>query len=279
MTRKAAFKHGENVTFDLSINHYLCGDALSFTDFAAAVRSAGVDSVGITRAAIAEMGLADLETCLADNGLTVSSLNSAGYFTIGDPNPVQFSNESLIEAAARLNADVLCVIAGGLGQPPLPPADAHKRVADGLAALAERAATAGVTLGLEPIYPGDLLTKGCINSCAHGLEIVARHPNAKLILDLYHSWWDPDLPGTLQQQADKVALVQLCNLRLENGLVAGRDRLRDGALDLSRYVQSILSSGYTGKLELELFSPDLSGEDPHSVIRDFPTELRHIARA
>ncbi|MEE2970203.1 MAG: hypothetical protein VX741_08730 [Pseudomonadota bacterium] len=58
---------------------------------------------------------------------------------------------------------------------------------DGLANLAARAAAAGVLLGLEPVYPGDLLTKGGINSCGHGLEIIAPHANAKLILDLYHS--------------------------------------------------------------------------------------------
>lgn len=258
---------------DLSVNHYICGDALTFPEFANEVRESGVTSVGITRAAIAEMGLAGLEACLADNGLSVSSLNSAGYFTLGDPNPHKYSNEELIEAAARLNAGALCVITGGLGQPPLLVADAHKRVADGVAELADVAASAGVILGLEPVYPGDILTKGCINSCGHGLEMVAPYANTKLILDLYHSWWDPGLRDTLQNHADQVALVQLCNLRLENGLVVGRDTLEDGTLDLDGILKSIASSGYRGKFELELFSHDLAGRDPRTVIRDFPAEI------
>ena len=261
------------MALDLSVNHYICGDALSFPDFASDVRAGGAASVGITRAAIAEMGLAGLESCLADNGLSVSSLNSAGYFTLGDPTPHKFSNEELIEAAARLNAGVLCVITGGLGQPPLPVPAAHTLVAEGLASLAERAEDAGVILGLEPVYPGDILTKGCINSCGHGLEMVAPYANAKLILDLYHSWWDPGLRDTLQNHADQVALVQLCNVRLENGLVAGRDTLAEGSLDLSEIMTSIDSSAYAGKLEFELFSHDLAGRDPGSVIRDFPIEI------
>ena len=85
------------MTHDLSVNHYICGKDLRFPDFAAAVRKAGMNSVGITRAAIAKMGLAGVETCLADHGLAVSSLNSAGYFTHGDPNPIQFSNEALVD--------------------------------------------------------------------------------------------------------------------------------------------------------------------------------------
>lgn len=265
------------VTFDLSINHYICGDILSFPEFATLARESGVKAVGITRAAIAEMGLPGLKSCLADNGLTVASLNSAGYFTIGDPNPVIYSNEELIEAAAFLEADVLCVITGGLGPSPMRLPEAHRRVAEGLADLAERAATAHVMLGLEPIYPGDILTKGCINSCAHGLESVAPYDNARLILDLYHSWWDPGLTDTLRNHADQVALVQLCNLRLENGLVTGRAPLRDGALDLRDILKTIHASDYAGKLEFELFSHDLAGRDPRVLIGDFPGELQAVA--
>lgn len=264
------------MSFDLSINHYICGDGPSFSDFAGAVQKAGIGSVGITRAAVAEMGLTDLEHCLADHGLAVSSLNSAGYFTGNDPNPIQMSNEALIDAAARLKAEVLCVIAGGLGTPPLSVADAHGRVRDGFGQLADRAAGAGVTLGLEPVYPADIFTKGCINSCAHGLEIVAPYNNGKLIVDLYHSWWDRDLPKTLHDRLDKVALIQLCNIFTEQDMVRGRETLTEGDLNLSQILPPLLSGGYAGRLELELFARDLRGRDPLDIIRQFPADLSRL---
>lgn len=257
----------------LSINHYICGAALSFPDFAAAARDNAMTSVGVTRAAIAEMGLDDLALCLADHGLAVSSLNSAGYFTGVDPNAFPYTNEALVDMAAYLNADVLCVITGGLGVSPLPLSEAHGRVRDEFGKLANRAAAAGVTLGLEPIYPADIFTKGCINSCAHGLDMVAPYTNAKLILDLYHSWWDDGLLPTLHERPDKVALVQLCNLRLENGIALGRETLTHGVLNLSQILPPLLSGSYAGKLELELFDRDLRGRDPLDVIRRFPAEL------
>ena len=167
------------MTRALSVNHYICNEAMSFPDFAATVAAADIGSVGVTRAAIAEMGLDGLKTCLADHGLTVSSLNSAGYFTHGDPNPIQYANAELVDAAAFLDADTLCVITGGLGAPPLPVDAARRRVRDGFADLAERAAAAGVVLGLEPIYPGDILTKGCINSCSDALDLVSPHAKAR----------------------------------------------------------------------------------------------------
>jgi sugar phosphate isomerase/epimerase len=259
---------------DLSVNHYICGDHLSFPRFAAAVAEAGMSSVGVTRAAIAELGLAGLERCLKENGLGASSLNSAGHFTIGDPSPVKYSSRELIEAAASLKADVLCVISGGLGTPPLPVAEAHKRVRDGLEELAGHAADASVTLGLEPVYPGDILTKGCINSVDQGLAVVAPYDNVKLIVDLYHSWWDPGLFSLLRDQPDQIALVQVCNLKTRDGLVVGRDTLSAGDLDLSQIMPSLASSDYNGKLELELFDRDLDGREPATLIRQFPDQIR-----
>lgn len=264
---------------ELAINHYLCGDAISFPDFAAQVADAGIRSVGVTRAAIAEMGLDGLKACLADHGLSVSSLNSAGYFTRGGPNPIQYANEALVDAAAFLEADVLCVITGGLGVPPMPVAEAREHVKDGFADLAGRASAAGVVLGLEPIYPADILTKGCINSCSDGLEFVAPHPNAKLIVDLYHSWWDPDLPTVFRDRPTDVALIQLCNLRMDHGLVVGRTTLASGGLRLDEILRALASSEYGGKLELELFDRDLKGMDPRQIIRQFPSELDRLLRA
>jgi sugar phosphate isomerase/epimerase len=258
----------------LSVNHYICGPDIRFPDFATAVRKAGMTSVGVTRAAIAEMGIRDLTNCLEDEGLSVSSLNSAGYFTLGDPNPVQYTNQEMVEYAAELKADVLCVITGGLGTPPLPVAQAHKIVKHGFAELAEFAAAANVVLGLEPIFPADILTKGCINNCAHGLDIVAPYRNAKLILDLYHSWWDPDLSKTLGDQSDKIALLQLCNPRFENGQAIGRDTLLSGGLGRQELHKLLIAPNYSGKVELEIFNHDLNGSDPLRIIRQFPDEFQ-----
>jgi sugar phosphate isomerase/epimerase len=258
----------------LSVNHYICGDDIPFPDFATAVREAGMTNVGVTRAAIAEMGIRDLANCLKDEGLSVSSLNSAGYFTLGDPNPVQYTNQEMVEYAAELKADVLCVITGGLGTSPLPLAQAHKTVKDGFGELAHIAALANVVLGLEPIFPPDILTKGCINSCAHGLDIVAPYHNAKLILDFYHTWWDPDMSKTLRDHSNKIALLQLCNLRFENGQAVGRDTLLAGGLGRRELHQLLNAPDYSGKMELEIFNHDLKGRDPLSIIRQFPDEFQ-----
>jgi sugar phosphate isomerase/epimerase len=263
----------------LSVNRYLCDGTLPFPAFAAAAARAGLDAVGVTRAALAEMGTNGLSRCLRDNGLAVSSLNSAGYFAApGDP--AAESNFSLIDAAAEIGADVLCVIAGGTGADrPIALGDARKRVADGFALLHERASAADVTLGLEPIHPSGIATKGCINSIAQALEFIAPFGAARLIVDLAHSWWDPDLVPLFSGSSDRVALLQVCNVRLADGVPVGRDTLKSGALDPVALLAPLLAGAYAGKTELELFGDDLRGRDPLTVISEFPEEFAGIVPA
>ncbi|MEE8171392.1 MAG: sugar phosphate isomerase/epimerase family protein [Alphaproteobacteria bacterium] len=238
-----------------------------------AVREAGVTSVGVTRDTLREMGVAELSRCLNEHGLTVSSLCSAGFFTDASSNPREPGNFEMIDAAAELGADVLCVICGGAGDPPMPLAQAHDLIEAGFSRLAARAKARGVTLGLEPIHPADILNKGCINSIAHGLKIIEPHPDARLILDVIHSWWDPDFPRLLHQAPEQVALVQVSNVRLENGLPAGRDTLVLGALDMPRLLRQVLPGAYRGTFEFELFASDVRGRDVRQLIAAFPGEF------
>ena len=90
--------------YSLSVNHYICGKDTPFPDFAGMVAEAGIGSVGVTRAALLEMGVAALGQCLKDNGLGVSSLNSSGYFTGTHPqNKAKFSDSEMIDIAAELD--------------------------------------------------------------------------------------------------------------------------------------------------------------------------------
>ena len=257
----------------LAVNHYICGPDVPFPAFADAVCRAGIPAVGLTRAAVAEMGVAALGRCLADNGLAASSLNSAGYFTDPDAAGTRRGNEEMVDHAAELGADVLCVIAGGLGVPALPTHDARRRVREGLEALHRRAADAGVTLGIEPIHPADIVTKGCINSIAAADELTRDLDGVKLIVDFYHSWWDPAFPRFVVEAPHRVALLQVCNVRLSAGAPVGRDGLVGGDIDIAPYIRAPAQSAYEGRIELELFERDLGGRDPLALIAGFPGEI------
>ena len=266
--------------YSLSVNHYICGKETPFPEFAEMVAEAGIDSVGVTRAALFEMGVPALNQCLKDNGLGVSSLNSSGYFTGTQPeNKEKYSDSEMIDIAAELGAVQLTVISAGAGDPSKPFADAYDLVESGLAEMAVEAEAKGVTLGVEPIHPKEIVARGCINTIAHGLKLVEPHASAKLLIDLNHSWWDPDFPGLLREAPETVVLIQMCNLKFENGYAVGRETLAAGDMDMTRLIGDMMAGGFRGPFEFELFPGDLRGRDMRTLIGGYAKEFADCVAA
>ena len=260
--------------YALSVNHYICDEQTPFPEFAEMVRAAGIGAVGVTRAALLEMGVPALAQCLKDNGLGVSSLNSSGYFTGTQPHSkAHFSDAEMIDIAAELGATQLTVISAGAGDPSKPFAEAYDLVETGLAEMAPLAAAKGVILGVEPIHPNHILGRGCINTIAHARQIVAPHANAKLLLDMNHSWWDPDFPRIVREAPDEVVLIQMCNIKFADGVAAGRETLAGGDLDMAGLIGEMVAGGFRGPFEFELFPGDLRGRDIETLIREYATEF------
>ena len=69
---------------NLSVSSYCCPEGESFHSFARCVSDAGLSQVGLNTGIFADIGAEKARRILNDYGLSVSTLNSAGYFT--DPN-------------------------------------------------------------------------------------------------------------------------------------------------------------------------------------------------
>lgn len=249
---------------DLSANHYICPDgyeALRFLDEAVA---AGYRHVAITRAVLAELPVARLKTELAARDLQVTTLNSAGFFTWADPGrrtDQLDENRRLVDAAAEIGAGALCVITGGSSEQP-DIAAARRLIAEGLAELDLQADRAGVRLGLEPIHPRDAPTKGCVNSIAMATGLIAPLKATGLILDLFHSWWDPDLVAACGRSDTRV--VQICNVTAEPRRSPDPAQ---GILDVAAIVHDIRAAGFSGPVEYEIFAADHGQSDIAPLLR------------
>lgn len=254
----------------LSINAYICPADHPIADFLPHAAQAGASAVGLTVRAIDEIPVPSLKKRLNDLGLAASSLNSAGYFLFEDRERSQAqanTNLRLIEAAAEIKASTLVVITGGLSHGSARLADARSRIKDGLYALAERAADSGVRLSLEPIHPAGVVNKGCVNSLRQALDWVKDLPNAGIALDLYHSWWDPDLPGVARTHRDKIGLVQFCNVvAIKDPADLQREAPGTGLIDVAAEIEALRSDGYSGYFEFELFAEHLRGRSVKAVI-------------
>lgn len=257
----------------LSINHYICPDDVAVPAFLDAVVVAGAGAVGVTARAVAEAGARALKAMVDGRGLAVSSVNSAGYFAGKDGALVDDRDRRMVEAAAILDAGALCVISGGRG-PERSIEAAQSRVRDGLAEFAEIARPAGVRLGVEPIHPVDLMTKGCVNSIADTLALIEDIEGVGMILDVNHSWWDPALPRICREHEDRVALLQICNVIEPEPSRPRREFLSAGLVDVAGLIAGFEADGYSGFYEFELFPPDLRGRPFEDALEDAARFMR-----
>jgi sugar phosphate isomerase/epimerase len=201
----------------LSINHYIAPAGYPLAKFLDEAAAAGAGSVGLSERALSEADLSSLKRMLRERGLGVTSVNSAGFFLWADPERVQQQlsiNATLLEAAAELSADTLVVIGGGLHD--MGPQDVVSTLARArntfeaeLPALIEAAGRYGVRLGIEPMHPLRIFTKGTLNTLSQTAALCDRFPGLGVVLDLFHSWWEPELETALARLADRLTLVQL----------------------------------------------------------------------
>jgi sugar phosphate isomerase/epimerase len=133
------------------------------------------------------------------------------------------------------------------------PAEGGRLAQEALEALAPDAREAGVTLALEPIHPIKIAEYSTVVTLAEARDAVAGIDGTGLLLDIWNSWWEPDLVAELPEVADEVAGVQISDFR------AGDDPMDrappgEGIAPLGEIVGALERSGYEGWYEVELFT-------------------------
>lgn len=250
-----------------AVNHYLCPADIPFRTFAEEVAKAGFDSIGITEAAVQEMGVASLSSLLADMGLGVSSLNTAGFFLSDDPRQDR-RNAALLEAAVNLNADALNIIVGAAHES-IPLHEARALAQHGLAGMATQAHAAGVQLVVEPMWIANVYSKSCFNSIAQIENVFAAIPGLKMNLDYYHLWADPDIGRVIRGNSVEAGLIQLCDISWQTlPSQALRAPLGEGRLSVLTELETLGWQPGGCTLELELFIDQLPGRDYAQLIRE-----------
>ena len=240
-------------------------------------REAGIESIGLWREPVAEVGLAGAAAMVADSGLRVSSLCRGGFFTAADPARRRAALEdnrraieetaTLAAAGAQGSAPVLVLVAGGLpdGDRDLP--GARARAADAIAELVDDAAAAGVVLAVEPMHPIYAADRGVISTLGQALDVAERFPTVGVVVDTFHVWWDPQLAEQLRRAGPRIAAYQVCDwiTPLPADALLARGMMGDGHIDFAAVTRLVAEAGYAGDIEVEIFNQAIWDADPLDV--------------
>jgi sugar phosphate isomerase/epimerase len=234
---------------------------------------AGLESIGVWREPLAEIGVEKAKELLNDAGLRVSSLCRGGFLTAMDPQARRAAiadNVAAIKEAVALGTDALVMVVGGLPQGSRDLPGARGRVAEAIAELAPIAGDHGVRLALEPMHPIFTADRGVLATLGEALDLAEKFPadQVAVVVDTFHVWWDPQVEAQIARAAGRIASFQVCDwiTPFPGDALLSRGMMGDGHIDFLRLRRLVEAAGYRGDIEVEIFNAEVWASDPDDVV-------------
>jgi sugar phosphate isomerase/epimerase len=232
-----------------------------------AYAKAGVKGIGVWRDVLEKTGVSAARRMLRDAGLSVPSLVRGGFFTATDAagrRKALDDNRACIDQACAIGAEMVVLVVGAT--PGIALEDARKHVTEGISQILPAAQAAKVKLAVEPLHPMYAADRSCINRMAEARKIceTLNHPMLGIAVDAYHVWWDPDLEAEIALAAKQKTLLayHVSDWRLSTRhLLTDRGLMGQGVIDLKRIGGWVQRAGFTGFIEVEIFSEEFWAMD------------------
>jgi len=254
----------------LSINTATLRKQLALPAIIEACAARGIVAICPWRDQVQAAGLPVVARQIEDSGLAVSGYCRGGFFPAADAAGLRTAledNRRAVDEAKALGAACLVLVVGSLpGALAGTPASkdiglARAQVLDGIAATLEYARSVGMPLAIEPLHPMQAAERACINTLEHALDICealdpARTGTVGVAIDVYHCWWDPKLESQIARAGAKRLLAyHVCDwLVPTRDLLNDRGMMGDGIVELRKVRAWVEAAGYTGAIEVEIFS-------------------------
>jgi sugar phosphate isomerase/epimerase len=256
------------------------GDLLEIIDTCA---RHGIRSIDPWRDQVGAVGLARAARAVRDAGLQLSGYCRGGMFPsdAARKNEVRDDNRRAVDEAAALGAPCIVLVVGGLPQYSRPGSAASKDIAaargqvhDAIAEMLDYAKQAKMPLAIEPLHPAYAADRACVNTTKQALDIcdaldAARSGALGIALDVYHVWWDVELPGQIARAGrDRLLAFHVCDwLVPTRDILNDRGMMGDGVIDIRALRAAVEAQGFEGFCEIEIFSNDWWAKPMDEVLK------------
>ncbi|MFT8490189.1 MAG: sugar phosphate isomerase/epimerase family protein [Gluconobacter oxydans] len=162
-----------------------------------------------------------------------------------------------IDETADLGGKILTIVVGGVELGTKGVRQSLDIVIDRLSAVLDYASERGVKLALEPLHPMYGGDRSCLPTLRDALDIcdVLNSDMLGVAVDVYHVWWDTDLPRQLERAGTRIMGFHLCDwLVPTTDFLLDRGMMGDGVADLKALRAGVERAGYDGFCEVEIFS-------------------------
>lgn len=169
-----------------------------------------------------------------------------------------------IQAAAQLGANSIYMTTGGHGTN-LTWEQSAEVFVNAIAPCVEEARAEGIRLMVEnaPFHNADI-------HIAHTLRdtiTLAEMAGIGVCIDLFGCWYEADLKNLIEHAMPRCDLVQVSDYVFGDRAPAARAVPGDGNMPLEKLLDWVLSAGYRGAFDLELFGPRIDKEGRFEAAR------------
>ena len=246
-----------------AVNSYSTPHNTIFDDIEQVGRTGGA-AVGLWEGKFAAGDDERIADALAEHGLgtsfavpAVHAILSIPFERPGLPTDVQERADLIctsIERLSRFGPQVIAIAPGtsGIADAPVGPLEDAVRV---LRQIADVAAANGVQIGLELLAQRRGSAIGTLPEMIEVLDEMDR-PNVGIMVDVFHSWCEPDLHDRLRRYGSRINSVQVCDVKVHERGGFDREYPGRGRGAAPEFIATMIEVGYTGYWELEVFSDD-----------------------
>jgi sugar phosphate isomerase/epimerase len=211
--------------------------------------------------ALRKTGLTQSLKIFDDCGLEISSVCFSGKFVALDVDERKRRIDDCLRAiddTAAVSGNVLVIMPGTDARCSVE--ECRVMIDEGLARVLPYAEKNGVVLGLEPLHPVYAADLSIIVTLGEALDILDRFnsPYLKVTVDVFHTWWDPQLSGQIKRAKGRIGGYHVSDwVSVKFGPNSSRGMMGDGMIPLRPIRAEIEDAGYFGPIEVEIFNEDL----------------------
>jgi sugar phosphate isomerase/epimerase len=231
-----------------------------------AVARAGFGGIAPWRREVEGRDVGAIARRIRDAGLKVTGYCRGTYIPATDRSGFLANieaNRRAIDDAAVLGAESFVLVAGGLPAGSKDIAGARAQVAEGAAPILEHGKRVGVKIALEPLHPVYAADRSCLSLLAEALDLcdaiegAASDPWLGTCIDVYHVWWDPNIRRDIARAgaARRIFGFHVCDwLVPTDDVLNDRGMMGDGVIAVPAIRRDVEAAGYSGLVEVEIFS-------------------------
>lgn len=220
----------------------------------------GVKGISVWRDALDGRSVVKIGERIRSAGLSIVATVRGGFFPALSESERQTridDNRAFIQLSAELGSPLLVIVPGA--HPGQSLEESRKQIRKGLEAILRDAENVGLRLAIEPLHPMYADTRSAIVTMEQANDLCREleHPLLGIAVDVYHLWWDPNLPRELKQAGDrnKIFAFHVCDWKSPTtDFLNDRGLMGEGCIDIPGIRREVEKNGFHGFIEVEIFS-------------------------